>query len=184
MRTNDHILIPGHAPGHIVAPDLPEPRLPEPLDVADLPDDLAELALQLDSDADRLSGLYPARLPAGDDERAQPAAPQRPLRRPAWRVGTLSRVAAAVLILGGLTLAISGHSMWRGRFGSPLDGSLGAPSLATAPRPQGPDGAAAGAGSVQPVFISTEAMRQFSGEETEILADAIPHSSAVVIADL
>jgi hypothetical protein len=37
---------------------------------------------------------------------------------------------------------------------------------------------------VQPVFISTEAMRQFSGEETEILADAIPHSSAVVIADL
>ena len=148
-----------------------------------LPDELAELALQLDSDADRLAEIYPARLPGAEEVRARPAAVARGFWPSIGRVASVSRVAAAVCIVAGLAIAISGPSMWRAMFGSPPGGPLvdsqGGPDRSLADvhiyRPP----------AMQPVLISTEAMRQFSGEETEILADAIPHGeSGVVIADL
>jgi hypothetical protein len=67
----------------------------------ELPDDLGELAAQLDADADRLVVLYP---PQQKDQ--LPAAPAA--RRSAW----LPRVAAAVCVLGGLTLIVVGGGMW------------------------------------------------------------------------
>ncbi len=148
-----------------------------------LPDALAELALQLGSDADRLAEIYAARPPAAEDVLARPA-----VARGFWpsvgRIASVSRIAAAVCIAAGLAIAVYGPSMWRGMFGSspdrqPLVDAQGGPDHSLA------DVHSSRPSAMQPILISTEAMRQFSGEETEILADAIPHGeSAVVIADL
>jgi hypothetical protein len=153
----------------------------------DLPDDFAELAAQLEADADRLAALYP---PSRRFEADQLSALAAPLARPAnW----LPRVAAAIAALGGLTLAVSAPSLWKA---APL--WLGAAQVSTG-EPQGPAaplgvpeglssdgssslhtannavGTAPSGDAREPeiIPISTEDMQQIPGEQVEILADAV-----------
>lgn len=143
-----------------------------------LPDVLAELGRQLQDDSARLADCYPARsgdraLVAAVPSRTSEAAESRWIGRrlAAWNV------AAAVVVLAGLTVIANN---WRPGTNSSSWTNRDPATSSHLPLPAAPGFSAASVAEpetvpptlVQPTFISTESVRQLSGEKIEILADS------------